>query len=177
MADLLPDEVVSTRLRMVPLPIGAFEALAEGDAAAASRLAGSVLPEGWPREYPWRMWADALAGDPARHPWSARAAIARGSGAVVGNVGFHGPPGDGVVEVGYTIEAQHRRQGYAVEAVGAMLTWASHHPDVTKLRAATAPDNVASQRVLRRLGFTADGTQIDEVDGLELVFVRPAFAD
>jgi RimJ/RimL family protein N-acetyltransferase len=43
---------------------------------------------------------------------------------------------------------------------------------VTRFRAATAPDNVASQAVLARFGFREVGVQMDEYDGPELVFER-----
>jgi RimJ/RimL family protein N-acetyltransferase len=163
-------------LHLTALPLAAFEALAAGDVEQARSAAGLPLPDGWPKTYPWRMWADALRADPDRHPWAARAAVLAATGEVVANVGFHGPPDGGMVEVGYTVEAAHRRRGVAVEAVTAILRWASSQPGVTTLRASTAPDNTASQQVLHRLGFEPVGTQTDEVDGLERVFTRPAYA-
>jgi RimJ/RimL family protein N-acetyltransferase len=54
--------------------------------------------------------------------------------------------------------------------VQSLFDWACREHGVTRFRAATAPDNVASQGVLRRFGFRQVGVQIDEYDGPELVF-------
>ena len=47
---------------------------------------------------------------------------------------------------------------------------------VTRFRASTAPDNVASQGVLAKFGFVQTGSQMDEYDGEELVFEREGWS-
>ena len=90
---------------------------------------------------------------------------------VIGSAGFHGPPeDDGRVEIGYRVEPEYRQQGVATEVVRALFDWANREHGVTRFRAATAPDNVASQRVLARFGFRRTGAQIDDVDGLEFIY-------
>jgi L-amino acid N-acyltransferase YncA len=44
---------------------------------------------------------------------------------------------------------------------------------VRGLRASVAPTNVASLRLVSRLGLAQVGTQMDEIDGKELVFQGP----
>ena len=73
---------------------------------------------------------------------------------VIGDIGFHTAPSVGSVEIGYGIVPLHRGQGYVTEAVNALTAWALAQPDVTEVRAETEPDNVASQSVLDRAGFT-----------------------
>jgi RimJ/RimL family protein N-acetyltransferase len=167
------DPIVSARLRLVPLPVAAFQALAEDDDAAACAASGLALPRTWPGRYPWDAWARALVADPASAPWAARAGVLTATGAVVANIGFHGPPSGGVVEIGYSVEPEHRRRGYAVEAAGALLAWASRQPGVTAVNATTDPDNAASQQVLLRLGFEAVGSHADERGHVQLMFTRP----
>ena len=41
---------------------------------------------------------------------------------------------------------------------------------MTRFRASISPDNVASLAIASRFGFRHVGEQIDDVDGLELVF-------
>lgn len=48
---------------------------------------------------------------------------------------------------------------------------------VRVFRASIAPDNVASRAMLQQLGFVHVGEQLDEDDGLELVFERQNTTD
>jgi RimJ/RimL family protein N-acetyltransferase len=72
---------------------------------------------------------------------------------VVGGIGFLHPPERGEVEVGYGLAESARGRGLATEALRAVAVWASEHGVVTVV-AMTATDNVASQRVVERVGFT-----------------------
>ncbi len=81
-------------------------------------------------------------------------------GRAVGGVGFTGPPNDGQVEIGYGLSPSARIQGFAGEAVKALVSWAATS-DVTRVIACTTHDNVASQRTLLGAGFTLE-TSDDE---------------
>jgi RimJ/RimL family protein N-acetyltransferase len=72
----------------------------------------------------------------------------------IGGIGFKGPPQDGVVEVGYGLAPSARSNGYATEALRAIVDLAAAL-DVTTIRADIDLDNVASQRVLEKAGFQA----------------------
>ena len=92
---------------------------------------------------------------------------------VVGHAGFHGPPdAGGTVEVGYTVAPSLRGRGHATAALHALVDEAQRSPGVRVVRATVAPDNAPSLAVVRRVGFVHVGEQVDEVDGLELVFER-----
>lgn len=71
----------------------------------------------------------------------------------VGGIGWHGPPADRVVEVGYDLCESARGNGYASEALRAISAWALERPDVDVVVARTEEDNVASQHVMQRAGF------------------------
>lgn len=112
---------------------------------------------------------------PERRAWMARLMRSR-SGDAIGHCGFHGPPElIGRAEIGYTVFEKYRRQGYAKEAAGALVRWAFRRGENT-VYASVSPDNAASLGVVKSLGFRQVGTQDDEVDGLELVFLidRPS---
>ena len=116
-----------------------------------------------------------MASDPASRRWVARAVVDAESGAAVGHAGFHGPPdASGMVEVGYSVDPRHRRRGYARALLAELLRRAGEEPGVRTVRATVAPDNAASLATLAGSGFVQVGEQHDEVDGLELVFERPA---
>jgi len=91
--------------------------------------------------------------------------LVRDTGEVVGGIGFIHPPEDGVVEVGYGLAESARGQGLATEALRAAAARAGQL-GATIVVAMTAVDNVPSQRVLQRLGFTRlDVVVEDEEDG------------
>ena len=119
----------------------------------------------------WRL--EQIEADPASQPWLLRALILPDPRSYVGYFNFHAPPGqEGWVELGYEIVPQHRRKGYAQEAAVRMMRWAFEEHGVDHFRASVSPDNEASLRMVAKLGFVQTGSQMDEIDGLELVFER-----
>ena len=88
-----------------------------------------------------------------------------GSGDAVGGIGFIHPPEVGEVEVGYGLAESARGRGLATEALRAATVWAQEH-GVARVVAMTATDNLASQRVVERVGFTRlPGQVVDPEDG------------
>ena len=166
------------RFELVSMSLPFMEALARRDLAAAEHLIGAKVPTHMPEdlEHFLEFRIADLSADPSAQPWLGRAIVLddpKAGRRVIGSVGFHAPPDEtGQVEIGYRVEPDYRRQGVASEVVRALFEWASREHGVTRFRAATAPDNVASQAVLRRFGFRQVGIQIDEYDGPELVFER-----
>jgi [ribosomal protein S5]-alanine N-acetyltransferase len=163
------------RFELVPMSLSFMEALAARDLDRAADEIGAIVPDdmrdGLDHFLQYRT--AQLREDPSVEPWLGRVIVLDDEQGrrVIGSIGFHGPPDEGGrVEVGYRVDPHHRRQGVATEVVRAMFDWANREHGVTRFRAATAPDNLASQAVLARFGFRQAGLQMDEVDGLELVF-------
>ena len=52
----------------------------------------------------------------------------------------------------------------------------SSRPDVKSLRYTVSPENEASMHIIKKLGFEQIGEQIDDEDGLELIFEMPMSA-
>lgn len=65
--------------------------------------------------------------------------------------------GDGVAELGYRVAQQAAGQGVATAAVRDLCRLAASQHRLTKLKAAAAEDNPASQRVLVKAGFVPVG--------------------
>lgn len=85
--------------------------------------------------------------------------VESGTGRVVGECGWYGPPGDdGTVEIGYGLAAPSRGQGYGTEAVRQLLAWVAAQPGVRRVTASAEPGNEPSHRLLSRLGFVTSGT-------------------
>ena len=85
-------------------------------------------------------------------------------GEVAGLCGYLARPKDGTVEIGYGIAASCRRQGLATQAVAALVRQAVLD-GIRVVGAATAIDNLGSQRVLERNGFRTHGRRHDPEDG------------
>ncbi|MBM3559908.1 MAG: GNAT family N-acetyltransferase [Alphaproteobacteria bacterium] len=152
-----PAVVESRRLVLRPVEPALAEALV-GDLRLAGRLAGGALHRDFPgsglaADLP--AYRRRLDGEPALAAgWGLRLALYKQERMVVGAIGFAGPPdGTGAVAVGYSIVRAHQRRGLAVEGVGALVDWAFTDSRVSRVLADCAPDNIASERVLERLGF------------------------
>jgi RimJ/RimL family protein N-acetyltransferase len=77
-------------------------------------------------------------------------------GRIAGECGTKTPPGpDGVVEIGYGLAAPSRGHGLGGAAISALMSWLASCPDVRVVEAEVHVGNVASWRVLERLGFTS----------------------
>jgi RimJ/RimL family protein N-acetyltransferase len=84
--------------------------------------------------------------------------IRRADGCVIGDVGFMGPPDDtGAVSLGCAIAQEARGQGYATEALTALFAWARRQSGLVCILADTTRSNVASQRLLERVGMRRIG--------------------
>lgn len=76
---------------------------------------------------------------------------------LVGRAGF-GPHRDGR-ELGYTIRRDQWGQGLASEIGAALVTWHVTHAADISLYAYVAADNLASRRVVQKIGFESIGRE------------------
>jgi RimJ/RimL family protein N-acetyltransferase len=166
--------ILSTRIELVSLSPAFLDNLLGGRNFIAEGMGGFPLPSGWPDEEDTRILKlrfDQMRSDPDLQPWLVRAMVLRERGrAMAGHIGFHGPPVDGVLEMGYTVLPRYRRQGLATEAAVALMDWASVQARIQRFRVSIGPENEASLATAAKLGFKQVGEQMDEVDGLEYVF-------
>ncbi|TCN39725.1 RimJ/RimL family protein N-acetyltransferase [Kribbella orskensis] len=162
-------------VRFVELTSTAMRALLADDLAAARAETGYELGDAFltdAAKWLWQYRVDQMAADPTSVGWLVKLVLS--DPGVVGYAGFHGPPdAAGMVEIGYTVDPQYRRQGYARAIVAALLELAASKPEVHTVRASISPTNAASLATIAGFGFLEAGEQWDEEDGLELLFERP----
>jgi len=126
------------------------------DAEAEAILAGRREGRRWSPGYPTPGDVETAAWPAPTDPrWRTLQLVERASGLVIGAIGCHGAPEDGIVEVGYGIAPETRGRGLATEALAALVEFLEAQPEVRTVRAATDADNLPSQRVLERCGFVA----------------------
>jgi ribosomal-protein-alanine N-acetyltransferase len=124
---------------------------------------------------PLRWRVPQARSAPEVNKWFVRLIIVRETGVVAGITNFHGAPDSrGMIEIGLGLDEHHRRQGFATESLIGMWTWAVNDPSVRHLRYTVGVDNEASIGVIRKLGFTLVGQQMDEIDGPEDIYEMSA---
>lgn len=170
------DAVVETpRLELVLMTLTFMEALQRRDLAAASAELDADVPA-WLADDMQDFLVYRLAqvrGDPSIRGWLGRSMVfteADGSRHVIGSIGFHGPPEEGKLEIGYRVDPRYRNRGLARESATAMYAWAHDKHGISTFVAAVAPDNIPSLNLIDEFGYVVQGEQMDDIDGLELVF-------
>jgi RimJ/RimL family protein N-acetyltransferase len=99
------------------------------------------------------------------HPeWGMYVLVRRDDDRAVGAMGFHGvPDGDGRVEIGYDLVVGARGHGYATEALRTLSRWALEQDGVRTVAAVVDQENVPSQKVVTRAGFTEVSRQEGQI--------------
>ena len=95
--------------------------------------------------------------NPDQWEWYAIWMIELKDGTHIGELCFKGLDSDGIAEIGYGIYEEYQNNGYATEAVKALIQWAFNAPQVIAIEAETESENTASIRVLEKCGFKLNG--------------------
>jgi ribosomal-protein-alanine N-acetyltransferase len=167
------EPIRTARLNLVPIDPDAIRRLIAGDRTGAEHVFGLSLPAEFPDQGELegflRVQLERMERQPSRRDWLARMMVGS-AGEAVGHCGFHGPPETvGRAEIGYTVFTAFRGQGFAKEAARALVDWAFRQGE-PEVYASVSPGNAPSLAVVKAVGFIQVATQMDEVDGLELVF-------
>lgn len=152
---LLAGPLLTARLRLEPVTPALALAASQGGAAFSAAIGAEARPE-------WCASSLDLVAHSCRADAPIRAvAIHRADGEVIADVRFEAPGRAQAhladIEIGYSVARSRRRQGYAVEASGAVLG-ALFAAGAKSVLAGCDKDNLASIRTLRRLGFWLDST-------------------
>lgn len=141
------ESIVTKRLTIVPTPLDELLSLAEGykDSSPELYLAYSEMyqncvqhPQQFLMHTPWKF-------------------CRKEDNAVVGYAGFKGMGRGKRAEIGYGIDEQYAGCGYATEGVEGLCRWAFFAANVKFIDAETEPGNIASQKVLQKIGFLPTG--------------------
>ncbi|SOX52579.1 N-acetyltransferase [Mycobacterium ahvazicum] len=134
-----------------------------------ANASGVAAPEGWPlKREMFEYAADRLRGHPEEAEWLVYLFFE--DGVLVGSGGFHGPPVNRTVEIGYEIAPGFAAKGRATAAVEELLDRAAATGAVDAVIGKTSldPDDesaIASARILLKLGFADFGPVLDTATG------------
>jgi RimJ/RimL family protein N-acetyltransferase len=160
-------------VRIVHLTGPLFRALADGDLTAANSaspvpLSPYFASPGW--RGVWRRRSEQVERDPDEAAWVTGIIWDEDHRIAVGLAGYHSRPDpSGMVEIGYAVDPEYRRRGYARAALEALLHRAGREPLVRTVRVSISPDNTASYQLASQYGFVEVGQQ-EEEDGLEIIY-------
>jgi RimJ/RimL family protein N-acetyltransferase len=155
------EKIESTRLVLEPLT------LEQGNAFSRDDRANQPWASDFPTDGDLRQ-ANILANSPERavsptNAWGPYTLIEKRTGLFIGGIGFkRSPDATGTVEIGYGICASCQSQGFMTEAVGRLCELAQAKGALA-VTAETDIDNVASQRVLQKCGFSRLSTEFESI--------------
>jgi ribosomal-protein-serine acetyltransferase len=149
--------LTTDRLHLEPIGPGHAEELWRATEASMAELR------------PWMFWAAGAAPDSTRafaeeaeREWAEGIAYhfaIRDGGGVAGALGIEVPvPVRGLGELGYWVASARAGRGYATEAGAAVVTFGFDALGLYRLELRAGVENLASQRVARKLGFHREGT-------------------
>lgn len=155
------ENLVTTRLYLVPFKLEIVKAAIMGDAELASVLGITVLPNWADEEFSQGLpiIADILCLNPLQSEWGwGSLIIHKAEKTLIGYVSLKIIPdatgnATGSLEIGYHIAPSYRQQGYASEAAKAMVDWAFCQPGVQSVTAGCDADNIGSKPVLEKIGM------------------------
>jgi RimJ/RimL family protein N-acetyltransferase len=171
--------VETKRLHLISLTTACLQALVAGDYHQAQAIGGFVvsqdcalLKDAWVGRR-LRM----IAADAEQHPWMYRAIVRKRDTIMVGHISFHHKAPDPTyqaysrygAELGYTIEALYRRQGYAAESALGMMDWARTR-GVEDFFLTISPQNIPSIKLAESMQYRKIGELMDEIDGIEYLY-------
>ncbi|MBU7585869.1 MAG: GNAT family N-acetyltransferase [Nostoc sp. TH1S01] len=155
------EKLVTTRLNLVPFTLEVVKVAIMGNDKLASFLGVKVLPDWQSEEFREILpeIADILCKYQFQHEWGwGSLIIHKAENMLIGYVMVKVIPDSsfsptGSLEIGYYVARSYRLQGYASEATKAVIDWALAQPSVQSVTAGCNPDNIASKRVLEKIGM------------------------
>lgn len=137
--------------------------VSDADALVARRSDPEVARlQAWTAPYPSEraqeiVRAAAATDRPHDDEWWMLTVADRGDTTILGDLAIRGGWNLRSFEIGYTFASSVWGNGYAVEAVAALVARLFADPRVGRVHAMLHPDNVASAQVLERTGFLFEG--------------------
>jgi RimJ/RimL family protein N-acetyltransferase len=149
------DDLVTVRLVLHPMTVSEAERVVARESDSGARWAPGYPTDGEVSAARRFLGTCADTGDP--QPFGNYEIRRREDGQSIGGLGFHGPADEnGSVTIGYGLIPSARGQGYASEALRALLLFARAR-GVTCVKGDADHDNIPSQHVMTAAGMRPAG--------------------
>lgn len=163
--------IETARLRLRPAradDLDNYQSLIYGDAEVMRYLPGGV-PRPVERT---QATLNVFIQHQAQHGFSVWAVELKDNGEFIGQAGLWTIPNTAEIEVAYAFGKAHWGNGYASEAARASLRYGFETANLPYILAVANPPNLASQRVMQKIGMKYIGLTSQYYDNTELVLYR-----
>ncbi|MEH2408735.1 GNAT family N-acetyltransferase [Nostoc sp.] len=153
--------VRTQRLELLSCSLEVAQAVITRNKSQVERLLGVRVPDDWYASevldiFP--MYAQMLIDDPSQLGWGVWLMIHIADSILIGDLGFIDKPDQtGTVKMGYEVLSAYRQQGFAFEALKALVDFAFSGRELKRIIAHSPDDHVASIRILEKLGMQEIG--------------------
>jgi len=129
----------------------------------------------WLKEIEWKQDEDGNIIPIDNYIWGF---VLRETGELFGSGGLIWEADWQLFQVGYNIMKTHWSRGYTTEAMRAILKFAASNLGIKKVAGGHAKENLASARVIEKLGFVYDRDDITpHIDGVQFFNSREYFLE
>lgn len=160
------------RLELLPCSLEVAQATLAKDKPLLEKLLTAYIPDEWYNTEVQDFlpkYIELLRKDPSQLGYGVWLIVRTDDSTLVGDLGFGGKSDNETLEIGYEILAAYRNEGYATEAVEALIDFAFTQLDAKKIIAHTPLDNIASIRVLEKIGMqNIEKIAVPDTLGLEV---------
>ncbi|MBI5670156.1 MAG: GNAT family N-acetyltransferase [Chloroflexi bacterium] len=163
--------IETARLRLRPAradDLDSYQSLIYGDADVMRYLPGGV-PRPVERT---QATLNVFIQHQAQHGFSVWAVERKDDGEFIGQAGLFTIPNTTEIEVAYAFGKAHWGKGYATEAARTSLRYGFETAALPYILAVANPPNVASQRVMQKIGMRYIGLTSQYYNNTELVLYR-----
>lgn len=150
------DRIVTERLVLIPFTLEMCEEISQSNFNSLQQM-GLTLSKSWPdqdfKETLPRIIKNLnkVSSPTGFESWMI---IKKDTKEIIGDVGFKGFSSfNDFCDIGYGLALEHRKKGYATEAVKAMIEWAFSIDGITEVTASCLIDNLDSKKLLEGLNF------------------------
>ncbi|RCJ16736.1 GCN5 family acetyltransferase [Nostoc sp. ATCC 43529] len=149
--------ITTQRLELLPCSLEVAQAIVAKNKSEVEKFLGVRVPDEWYASevldfFP--VYAQMLIDDPLQLGWGVWLIIHIADNTLIGDLGFAGKPNEqGTTEMGYEVISAYRQQGFAFEAVEALVNFAFTQPQLKSIISHSPNNHVASIRILEKLGM------------------------
>ncbi|MEH2252035.1 GNAT family N-acetyltransferase [Nostoc sp.] len=153
--------ITTQRLELLPCSLEVAQAAVIKNKSQVERLLRVKVPDDWYASevldfFP--MYAQMLIDDASGLGRGVWLMIQIADSTLIGDLGFDGKPDQtGTVEMGYEVLSAYRQQGFAFEAVEALVNFAFTQSELKRIIAHFPDNHAASIRILEKLGMQQIG--------------------